>query len=183
MDVTLVTTNPGKLREVRALLSEFGAVVRPLRRALPEPQSDSLDVVARAKLAAVSDLRGWVLVEDSGLFIPSLGGFPGVYSSHIYAIWGLDPILELLARRPRAAVFRTVAGLRRGRTTWYLTGECDGTIATSARGSGGFGFDPIFIPKGSRRTFAEMSETEKGVVSHRGRAMRSVGEILAESKK
>ena len=179
MDVTLVTTNPGKLREVRDLLRPYGVTVRSLRRALPEPQSDSLRPVAQAKLAAVADVPGWALVEDSGLFIPSLGGFPGVYSAHVYRIWGLAPILELLRRRPREAVFRTVAGLRNGERQWLLEGGCRGTIARSVRGSGGFGFDPIFVPDGERRTFAEMSATEKDAVSHRGRAMRRVGRVLA----
>lgn len=173
-----MTTNPGKLREIRTLLTPFGARIRPVRRTLPEPQADSLEEVARSKLAAVRDLPGWVLVEDSGLFIPSLGGFPGVYSAHIYRIWGLDPILELLRRRDRRAVFRTVAGLRRGNRTWLLAGACTGTIARSVRGTNGFGFDPIFIPSGSRMTFAEMESGQKDEVSHRARAMRRVGRIL-----
>jgi XTP/dITP diphosphohydrolase len=181
MDVTLVTTNPGKLAEVRSVLAPFGVRVVAKRRKLPEPQADSLREVARAKLASVADLKGWVLVEDSGLFIPSLGGFPGVYSAYIYRIWGLDPILELLRHRPRAAVFRTVAGLRRGRREWLLTGECRGTIRRARKGTGGFGFDPIFMPEGSLRTFAEMTREEKSRVSHRARAVRSVGRVLAAS--
>jgi XTP/dITP diphosphohydrolase len=178
MDVTLVTTNPGKLREVRTLLAPFGAKVLPLRRRLPEPQAESLGEVARSKLAAVRDVPGWVLVEDSGLFIPSLGGFPGVYSAHIYQIWGLSPILELLRRRERRAVFRTVAGLRRGDRTWFTSGACAGTIARTERGSNGFGFDPIFVPSGNRSTFGEMDSSEKDKVSHRARAMRRIGRIL-----
>jgi XTP/dITP diphosphohydrolase len=178
MDVTLVTTNPGKLREVREILAPFHAAVSALRRKLPEPQTSSLREVARSKLEAVSEVPGWVLVEDSGLFIRSLGGFPGVYSAYIYGIWGLDPLLELLRDRPRDAVFRTVAGLRYGTRTWYRLGECRGTIARSRRGTGGFGFDPIFVPEGKRRTFGEMTAAEKASVSHRARAMRSVGKLL-----
>ena len=70
--VSFVSTNPGKAREVRSILAEFGVRTRWVRRELPEPQSDTLAEVVRAKLAAVTDVPGNVLVEDSGLFIPSL---------------------------------------------------------------------------------------------------------------
>ena len=182
MDVDFCTTNPGKLREARGILGEFGLRVHALRRRLPEPQADSLEEVVRAKLAAVpSRPRPW-FVEDSGLFLDGLGGFPGVYSAYIYRIWGFDPILELLQRRPRSARFRTVAGVRRGRTVRYFVGECAGTIAERPRGSQGFGFDPIFIPSGSSRTFAEMAPAEKGAISHRGQALRAVGNFLGAAR-
>ncbi len=105
-EVSFVSRNPGKMREARNVLGAFGLRVRWVRRVLPEPQARSLDEVVVAKLAAVRDLKGYVIVEDSGLFIPALHGFPGVYSAHFLETWGFAPMLELLRHRPRRAFFR-----------------------------------------------------------------------------
>lgn len=179
VDVEFVSSNPGKVREVRRLLAPYGIRVRWLRRRLPEPQAPTLEAVARSKLNAVADRPGWVLVEDSGLFIPSLGGFPGVYSAHILEIWGFGPILELLRRRGRTAEFRTVAALSRDRTSRLFSGVLRGSIAHRAAGRHGFGYDPIFRPARSRSTLAELPLEAKNVLSHRARAMRKVGAFLA----
>jgi XTP/dITP diphosphohydrolase len=179
-DVTFVSTNPGKFREVRDLLGEFGIHTRWRRRALPEPQADTLEEVVRSKLASVRDIPGYVLVEDSGLFIPSLKGFPGVYSAHFLETWGFGPVLELLEHRDRRAYFRTVAGLRRGNHRSMFVGEVRGRIAGRPRGHRGFGYDPIFIPEGSERTFGEIPPELKNDLSHRARAIRKVGEMLRE---
>jgi XTP/dITP diphosphohydrolase len=178
IDVTFVSTNPGKFREVRAILRPYGIEVHWVRRELPEPQADLLEDVVAAKLDAVGDLPGYVLVEDSGLFIPSLRGFPGVYSAHFLRIWKFGPIFELLRARRRAAFFRTVAGLQKGRSRWTFVGEVHGAIAPRPSGKGGFGYDPIFVPSGWDRTFAEGTPSEKNEISHRARAIRGVGERL-----
>ena len=177
-DVTFVSTNPGKFREVASLLANYGVTTKWCRRSLPEPQAETLEEVVVAKLAAVKDLPGYVLVEDSGLFIPSLRGFPGVYSAHFLKTWKFGPILELLRNRDRRAVFRTVAGLKRGRRRWTFVGEVQGRISERPRGRKGFGYDPIFIPENGFRTFAEISAAEKNELSHRARAVRQVGEFL-----
>ena len=177
--VSFVSTNPGKAREVRSILAEFAVRTRWVRRELPEPQADTLEEVVRAKLAAVTDVPGNVLVEDSGLFIPSLKGFPGVYSAHFLRLWGFDPIFELLRRRDRRACFRTVAGLRDGRRTQTFVGEVWGSIARAPAGTHGFGYDPIFVPTGWDRTFGEAQPTEKDEISHRARAIRKVGRALS----
>jgi XTP/dITP diphosphohydrolase len=173
---------PLKRDVVRELLAPFGVRVRWRRRPLPEPQVETLEEVVNSKLDAVKDLRGYVLVEDSGLFIPSLHGFPGVYSAHILKVWGFDPILELLERRNRRAYFRTVAGLRKGNRRWMFAGEVDGEIAPQPRGHEGFGYDPIFVPTGSLRTFGETPPEGKNELSHRARAVRKVGEFLSGRK-
>jgi XTP/dITP diphosphohydrolase len=121
---------------------------------------------------------GFQLVEDSGLFLDGLSGFPGVYSAYIYRIWKFEEILELLRHRSRTATFRTVAGVQRGSRRAYFVGECRGSIARAPRGSHGFGFDPIFVPQRSRRTFAELEPVEKLRISHRGKALHAVGEYL-----
>ena len=180
MRLTFVSTNVGKFREVRATLAEFGVATRWSARALPELQAPSLRRVVRSKLAAARAGDGYVLVEDSGLFIPSLKGFPGVFSSFAYRTVGLPGLLRLIDGRPRQAVFRTVAGLGRGSHGWLFTGECPGRIAGQPRGSGGFGFDPIFVPEGFERTFGEMTSQEKNRLSHRSRAVRKVGRWLSQ---
>ena len=177
-DVTFVSTNPGKFREVQNLLTPFGVRTRWRRRTLPEPQAETLEEVVVAKLAAVRDLPGYVLVEDSGLFIPSLRGFPGVYSAHFLKTWKFGPLLELLRLRDRRAYFRTVAGLKRGHRKWTFVGEVQGRIAERPRGRQGFGYDPIFIPEGGFRTFGEIPAAEKNELSHRALAIRQVGELL-----
>lgn len=176
--VTFVSRNVGKVPEVRTVLRPYGVRVRWRRKEFTEPQVDRLEEVVEAKLRSVQDLPGYVLVEDSGLFIPSLKGFPGVYSAHFLEIWGFTPILELLRRRPRKAFFRAVAGLRWGQQRWTFVGEVHGTIAHRSAGRHGFGYDPIFIPDGWNRTFAQVPSEEKDAISHRARAMRQVGEFL-----
>lgn len=180
--VRFATRNPGKLREVRQILGGMGIRVALLPRSFVEPQADDLRSVVEAKLATVHRVRAPVLVEDSGLFIPSLGGFPGVYSAYISQIWGervgFRPLLRALDGLPRGAVFRTVAGLSVEGEHHFFVGESRGSIAASPRGSGGFGYDPIFVPRGERRSFAEMSAPEKNRYSHRGRALRKAGRHL-----
>jgi XTP/dITP diphosphohydrolase len=178
-----VSTNEGKFREVRAVLAPYGVAASWRRRELPEPQADSLGEVVRAKLRAVESVPGRVLVEDSGLFIPSLGGFPGVYSAPMLRLWRFGPILELVRRRDRAAYFETVAGLRDGGQTHLFRARVHGRIAARPRGRNGFGYDPIFVPAGWSRTFAEAPPAEKDVISHRGKAARKVGEFLARRRR
>jgi XTP/dITP diphosphohydrolase len=177
--VAFVTSNRGKFREARALLAPYGVRLSWVRRTLPELQSDDLAEVARSKSAAIRGRRGWVLVEDSGLFVASLHGFPGVYSAHFLRLWGFPPILELLRKRPREAAFRCVAVLRHGTDRRTFAGEVRGSIARRPAGRHGFGYDPIFVPTGYRRTFAELPARTKNSLSHRGRALRQVGAFLA----
>jgi XTP/dITP diphosphohydrolase len=179
VDVAFVSTNRGKFLEAQAILRPFGVRLRWIRQPLVEPQADSLEAVARAKALSVRGVRGPVLVEDSGLFIPALGGFPGVYSAPMLRMWGFPPLLELLRRRPRAATFRAVAVLRTGGQLRTFVGEVQGTIARRPAGSEGFGYDPIFVLRGHRRTFAELGPAVKNRTSHRSRAMEAVGRYLA----
>lgn len=178
-EVTFVSSNPGKVREVRQLLAPFGIRTRWTRRVLPEPQAETLEAVVDSKLSAVRDLPGTVIVEDSGLFIPALKGFPGVYSAHFLKTWKFGLILELLERRDRRAFFRTVAGVRRGSRRSFFRGEVWGSIARTPAGRHGFGYDPIFIPAGWDQTLGEASSEEKNTISHRARAFRKVGHALA----
>lgn len=178
MRVTFVTSNPHKFWEIRAILRPFGIDVAWRRQSLPEPQAQGLRDVVRMKLEHVPPQAGPVLVEDSGVFLRGLNGFPGVYSRYVYDTIGLDGVLRLLSGRSRAATFRTVAGLRIGRTVSFSEGRSPGSVARAPRGAHGFGYDPIFIPMGSRRTYAEMATEEKNRTSHRALAMRALARTL-----
>jgi XTP/dITP diphosphohydrolase len=123
---------------------------------------------------------GDFIVEDSGIFIEPLDGFPGVYSAYVLRTVGNPGILRLLGdRKDRGAVFRSCFGhFDHSRGPMVVTGECRGTISFEERGSGGFGYDPIFIPEGDERTFAEMQIEDKNLVSHRGKALKALLAVL-----
>jgi XTP/dITP diphosphohydrolase len=180
--VTFVSSNRGKFREVADILRPYGIQARWRQRSLSEPQARDLETVVTAKLSATRDIPGCVLVEDSGLFIPSLGGFPGIYSSYVESIWGrrvgFRPFFDLLRNRDRHAVFRTIAGVRFRSHVFLFRGETRGSIAPRPAGAHGFGYDPIFVPSGWKKTFAQGSPAEKNAVSHRARALRQAAEHL-----
>ena len=121
-----------------------------------------------------------ILAEDSGLFIDSLEGFPGPYSSYVEDTIGLPGILQLMSSETgRRAEFRAIAAAYIDGSIVIGTGICKGEISGEISGEMGFGYDPIFIPDdGDGRTCGEMSSTEKSSISHRGRALKAVSELL-----
>jgi len=171
--ISFVTTNTGKFREVSAMLAEASFKIVHEDRSYPEIQADRLEKIVRFAATVLDDqVRGDYLIDDSGLFIDAFGGFPGVYSSYVYKRLGCTGVLKLMeAAGGRSARFETVFLLRTGGDHEVFHGECRGTIATEERGKGGFGFDPIFVPDGAAKTFAEMTLTEKNAHSHRARAV------------
>lgn len=175
-----MTSNEPKFREVSVLLKERGVELDFLQATYPEVQAERLEEVVGPALDWLAPLHGDdLVVDDSGLFVRALAGFPGVYSAYVYGTLGCDGILRLVdATSDRRAAFQTVLGLRTGGENRLFRGSCEGTIAQEPRGSAGFGFDPIFVPEGSSRTFAEMTRTEKNAVSHRGRAADALANHL-----
>ena len=182
--IAFVTTNEGKFREVSAKLLEVGVKLIHEDRSYPEIQTDRLEKVVRFAATVLDDqIRGDYLIDDSGLFIDAFGGFPGVYSSYVYKRLGCAGILKLLeGARTRAATFETVFLLRTTGAHEVFHGACQGTISEAARGRSGFGFDPIFIPDGATKTFAEMTVGEKNAVSHRARATDALLACLIERR-
>jgi len=172
----LVTSNRGKLTELSALALEYGIELIPADVPKFEVQSDELEVIASyAALTALLVVRKPLIVEDSGLFIEVLNGFPGSMSSYFYKKLGVKGVLKLLEGLDRReAYFKSVIAYASPDTgVKVFTGVVYGSIAYEARGTGGFGFDPIFIPRGYERTFAEMCLEEKNRVSHRGLAFKN----------
>ncbi len=173
--VAFYTSNAGKFEEVRALLRPQGFSLRWARGELLEPQAETLERVVEAKLGQVRPRVGeMALVEDAGLFVPALGGFPGGYSAYVHRTLGTEGLIRLVAGRPRRAEFRAVAGVRFGSRRLLRAGSVEGSLARGPRGDGGFGFDPIFLPLGERRTFAELPLEEKIRRSHRSRAIEGI---------
>ena len=129
------------------------------------------------------------IADDTGLEVDALGGAPGVRTARFAGEAATDAanrqklLAELADVSPtaRGARFRTVVAVKLADTVWTAQGSVEGTIATAEKGSGGFGYDSLFIPtEGDGRTFAEMSASDKHAISHRGRALRSLADWLSE---
>jgi XTP/dITP diphosphohydrolase len=172
--LTFITSNKGKLTEAKTRLEPLGYQVIQNDLGYPEIQADTLQEVASYGVDCVRQrLKTAFFLEDSGIFISALKEFPGVYSKYVYQTIGLTGILTLLDKvTDRSAVFRSViAYAQPGQAPALFVGECPGTLTHEPRGTGGFGYDPLFIPQGWTKTFAEVSPQEKNTVSHRGKAM------------
>ena len=150
MKIRFVTSNDGKAREVAAMLAPLGYDLERVNTTYPELQVDSLEDVVNYGLEWLSTkLEQPYIIDDSGLFVHSLKGFPGVYSAYVYKTLGYQGILELLkGKEDRSAKFECCAGLMMGGKRHIFTGVTEGTIIETPKGSDGFGFDPVFVPSG-----------------------------------
>ncbi|EEB73636.1 XTP/dITP diphosphatase [Thermococcus sp. AM4] len=184
MRLAFITSNPGKVEEAKKYFEPLGVEVYQLSIAYPEIQADTLEEVAEYGAEWLAErTEGPFFLDDSGLFVEALKGFPGVYSAYVYKTLGYNGILKLLeGESNRRAYFKSVIAYWDGELHIF-TGRVDGEITEEARGSGGFGFDPIFKPEGFDRTFAEMTTEEKNEISHRGRALRAFATWLKENLK
>jgi len=179
MKIMFVTNNMNKVIEANEIVKSFGIELIPIDVKKIEIQGDSLrEIAIYAAKHAYEVVRKPVVVEDSGLFIDALNGFPGPYSSYVYKTIGLKGILKLMEGvRNRNARFIAVVALAISDSEIYVfEGVTEGYIANEIRGDKGFGYDPIFIPFNHFKTFAEMDRSEKNMYSHRGKAFRALGE-------
>ena len=185
----LATANKDKAAEITPILAGFELLPRPDDVPDVDETGDTLEENARLKAVALVEATGEAAVaDDTGLEVDALGGKPGVHTSRFageHATYA-DNVAKMLSTldgvplEQRGAKFRTVALARfpDGREV-VVEGNVRGTIAPEARGSSGFGYDPVFIPdEGDGRTFAEMDAAEKHELSHRGRAFRALAEAL-----
>jgi len=190
--VVLGTKNQDKVAELGHLLKGSGIHVLSLNNfpGQKDVRETGTTFAANARLKArfYSKRTGFLtLADDSGLMVPALNGKPGVYSAR-FAGPGCTytdncrKLLRLLAAKRgtarRAKFVSVVAIYDKGKCVDVVRGECAGTITEAAKGKNGFGYDPVFIPQGSKKTFAEMSPAEKNAVSHRGKALRSAVKLL-----
>jgi XTP/dITP diphosphohydrolase len=185
--LVIASHNPGKVREIEALLGPYG--VEPVSAAaldLPEPEETGTTFVMNAELKAraAADLSGLpALADDSGLCVDALGGDPGIFSAR----WAGETkdfglamrlIEDNLARTPdapRDAHFVCALALAwpDGHVEWF-EGRVDGTLVWPPRGDHGFGYDPMFLPVGGQETFGEMAPDAKHTISHRADAFRQM---------
>jgi non-canonical purine NTP pyrophosphatase (RdgB/HAM1 family) len=183
MKLLIATANPNKLREFAEIL---GCPENGLRSALdypqwPEVEEDGATFAENASKKALEWVRrtgGWAMADDSGLEVDALGGAPGVLSARYAGTPSNSEannrkLLEALrGQTDRRARFRCVIALADPSGTVRLVEDaCEGAIAQAPRGREGFGYDPLFIPLGSDRTFAELPAEEKHRLSHRGKAL------------
>ena len=196
MKYVLATHNPGKLKEMGAILARFGVeVVSPKDLGLTVEVEETgatfaenamlkaKAICAAAKLPAIAD--------DSGLCVDALNGGPGVYSAR-YGGEGLDDkgrymllLNNMRGQTTRAAHFAcAIACAFPNGDTLTAEGHCDGTIAFAPMGEGGFGYDPVFFVPEKAKTFGQLTAEEKSAISHRGRALESfVGKLETYLKK
>jgi XTP/dITP diphosphohydrolase len=200
--LVLGTTNHGKLRELLELLEPHGSGCTSLAgfAAAVDVDETGATFAENAELKAISQavaLGRWVLAEDSGLVVPALGGAPGVLSARFSGpAEAADRetvdrrnsalLLERLAGhsgRERSAHYACHAALADpgGRVVAVAVGTCHGRIAESPAGSGGFGYDPLFIVSEYHRTFGELPPAVKSVISHRARAMRAMLPLIVQA--
>lgn len=177
--VYFITGNKGKLLEAKTKFSDLDIDIVQKDLGYPEMQADSLNEVARFGAEHVQKkFNHPFILEDAGLFIDALDGFPGVYSAYVFYKIGCSGILRLLEGLDvdnRKAIFRSVyAYSEPGKKPILFMGECPGTISKKALGDHGFGYDPVFKPDGENRTFAQMDTEEKNRFSHRGKSLEKL---------
>ncbi|MCS5533567.1 MAG: hypothetical protein NZ736_04855 [Candidatus Poseidoniaceae archaeon] len=209
--IWFLTGNLGKVKEAQQHLHKLGYEVEQLviDEEISEPQSDNLQSVAQAKITQalpyLPNDDDMLLVEDAGLFVEHLNGFPGVYSAYVLKTIGCNGILKLLSHlesedpvmngQMRKAEFQSIAALWNGDKIIFGNGKCPGWISQQIDGEGGFGFDPIFIPfdldvignpltagnygetSTHGATFAAVELEKKQLFSHR---MRALNEIISQ---
>ena len=188
------THNKGKIEEIRKILKPLGIKVLSGNDVnLPDVEETGKTFEENAyikALAAAKEKNIPCIADDSGLCVDAIGGRPGVYSAR-YAPdrdfdKGMDKLLDEIAQtnsNNRSAHFACVIVLAFPNGTYRaFEGRVDGSIATKKTGSAGFGYDPIFIPTGYNRSFAEFTSDEKNKISHRGRALQKFVKYLSENE-
>jgi XTP/dITP diphosphohydrolase len=188
MTLVFATNNENKVKEIRAVLGDAFSIIT-LQEAgididIPEPH-DTLEANATEKSVTINNLTGKnCFSEDTGLEIAALNGAPGVLSARYAGEQKLseDNITKVLQELDgvsnRHAQFRTIISLILDGKEYQFEGICPGVILTARKGGKGFGYDPIFVPDGAVKAFAEMDMTEKNQYSHRAKAFHKLVNFL-----
>jgi XTP/dITP diphosphohydrolase len=168
MELLFATSNPHKLKEANDVGRDYGIKFIQLKAPYPELRDEDVGKVAEDGARYVYDnVKKPVVVDDTGLYIDALNGFPGPYSAYVFKKIGCEGILRLMnGTEKRGVVFVSAVGFCDGKQLKVFRGECKGTIINEMRGPQIFGYDPIFLPEGEKKTFAE-DEVMKDRVSHR----------------
>lgn len=182
--IVIASSNAGKIREIRRALRDVPADL-VVREDLPDVVEDGATFAENARKKAVAAAKHtglWALADDSGLEVDALGGAPGVHSARWSGEGAAGNNAKLLARlagvpqEARTARFRAVVAVAApdGSLVAEAQGCCEGRIGFELRGTGGFGYDPLFVVPDLGRTMAELGPDEKDAISHRGRALREL---------
>ncbi len=168
-----VTTNKGKLQEAKEIL---GIEVESLELEIDEAQTlNPIECVEKKAEAAYAKAKQAILVEDTCLFFEAWNGLPGVFINYFMKTLDNEGLIRLMEREEnRGAKAQTTFCYFDGREKITAIGEIKGTISEKPRGDNGFGWDPIFIPKGTDKTFAEMASEEKNRISMRKMALKEL---------
>lgn len=155
-------------------MRDHGYELEHIKTTYPEIQADTLEeTIAPGLRWLMERYNRPIMIDDSGLFVDALKGFPGVYSSYVFKTVGCDGILRLMEGvKNRSARFECCIGfLVPGKEPHMSKGVAKGSIAEKKAGTGGFGYDPVFVPEGYTKTYAQIDIPEKNKISHRGRAI------------
>ena len=190
MRLLLATRNAGKLRELRARVQGLDILSLDDVPPMPEVEETEDTLEGNARLKALAGARAtalWTVADDSGLFVDALGGAPGVRSARYAPGTDADRVdallraMERVPDRERGGAFRCVLALASPKgEVRFARGECRGSILRAPRGTGGFGYDPVFLLPELGRTMAEISLEEKGRISHRARALDALEPLLRD---
>ncbi|MFP4005983.1 MAG: XTP/dITP diphosphatase [Candidatus Hadarchaeia archaeon] len=187
MKLSFVTSNEGKFREAKEIGSRYDLEMEHLSYDYTEIQADTLEEIAKlGAKEAFEAVSAPCFVEDAGLFVYSLNGFPGPYSSYVYKTIGNSGILRLMKGQDhRKSEFKSVVCYYDSEVgSQIFIGTVEGKIVQKERGSGGFGYDPIFEPERcGGKTFAEMTVKSKNDLSHRARSIEKFVKWYVENKK
>ncbi len=172
--IVLVTQNKHKIAELTPLFEEYGLTFETTDLEKFEIRSYDVEKIALAAARhSYAILNRPVVVDDTGFFVSSLNDFPGSYAAYVLGTIGYQGVLKLLAGRDnRSARFMTAVAFYDGVTIKSFIGIMHGHISDHPSGEEGFGYDPIFIPEGFTRTYADLDLSEKVAISHRTRAFR-----------
>ncbi|MHA1114977.1 MAG: XTP/dITP diphosphatase [Candidatus Heimdallarchaeum aukensis] len=181
-NILFITHNKHKFEEAYEKAKLFNINLQWINVEYEEIQDDSLEEIARSSCLKILELRPDLkdksfFIEDAGLFIDYLKGFPGPYSSYVFRTIGNHGILKLLYDVPdnkRSAFFKSVIAYYNAGQIELFSGIAQGKIIKELRGTQGFGFDPIFMPVGSNKTFAQMNKESKNLKGHRGKSLQEL---------
>jgi len=193
MILVFASNNAHKLEEVKAILSQEGIEIKSMADIGFHEEIEETGLTfhenAELKVNAICSEKGIdCFADDSGLEVEILDGQPGVFSARYsgqhgnYKANNEKILAELTNKTNRKACFKTVIALRLNGEIHFFEGRVDGVITEQSRGKEGFGYDPLFVPDGYDRTFAEMTSDEKNKISHRKRALEKLVVFLSEKR-
>jgi non-canonical purine NTP pyrophosphatase (RdgB/HAM1 family) len=179
-DLVIVTSHPGKLREINTIL---GINHKVSKIDVPEIQSLDLDAVILAKAqAAYQKIKKPVLVTDVSFEMEALEGLPGTFAKFFLLALGAEKTAKLAKGKSNKAKFTEAIAVYDGKIAKVFKGSVEGTLSQKAKGSMGFGFDTVFIPKGYKQTYAQMSKELKNKISHRAIALNKLKKYFVSSR-